>query len=232
MAEKFNDKFRIPSARLQNWDYSSAGVYFITICTYNRKHFFGECVKGKMNLSTIGLIVQGCWYDIPNHTSANIILDKFVIMPNHLHGILILGESTRTTTVETFHETSSDDKEQNDRNNSMKDGIPMTFHETSLPDENNNSIDRTPKTFHETSLPMKNKFFQKISPKSGSISRILGSFKSACSKHIKSSFPDIEFEWQERFWDNIIRNNESFETVSNYIINNPKNWADDKFFDE
>lgn len=56
---KFQDKYRIPSARLVGWDYSDDGAYFITICTANRKHFFGECKNGKMKLSTAGAIVQG-----------------------------------------------------------------------------------------------------------------------------------------------------------------------------
>ncbi len=55
--EKFKSKYRIPSARLINWDYGSEGMYFITICTKNREHFFGEIRNGEMQLSEIGAIV-------------------------------------------------------------------------------------------------------------------------------------------------------------------------------
>lgn len=58
-ADKFQNKYRIPSARHPNWDYGSNGVYFITICTKNRQYFLGECNKGEMKLSTAGAIVQG-----------------------------------------------------------------------------------------------------------------------------------------------------------------------------
>ena len=65
--EKYKGKYRIPSARHPNWDFNKDGAYFITICTKNREHFFGECKNGKMKLSTSGAIVQGFWYAIPKH---------------------------------------------------------------------------------------------------------------------------------------------------------------------
>lgn len=76
---------------------------------------------------------------------------------------------------------------------------------------------------------MKNEFFQKISPKSGSISTVIRSFKSICTRHINKDFPDIQFEWQERFWEHIIKKEEDYMKIAQYIINNPKNWEDDKF---
>lgn len=76
----------------------------------------------------------------------------------------------------------------------------------------------------------KSKFCQQISSKSGLISTIIRSFKSICSKHIHKDFPDIAFAWQDRFWDNIIKNEIAFLTISNYIIENPKNWQKDKFY--
>lgn len=60
--DKYKGKFRILSARLQHWDYGDNGSYFITACTENRTHFFGECIEGKMKLFTLGAIIQGFWY--------------------------------------------------------------------------------------------------------------------------------------------------------------------------
>ncbi|MEO8151239.1 MAG: hypothetical protein ABI723_26645 [Bacteroidia bacterium] len=68
----------------------------------------------------------------------------------------------------------------------------------------------------------------KISPKPGSISTIMRSYKSAVSK--KACLINDRFEWQERFQDHIIWNSESFETIQNYIENNPANWKNDKFY--
>ena len=87
MSEKYQNKYRIASARMKNYDYSQNGAYFITIVTKNRKHFFGKIVDGKMILNEIGKIAQKYWNEIPQHFSF-IKLDEMVVMPNHIHGIL------------------------------------------------------------------------------------------------------------------------------------------------
>ncbi len=88
--EKYLNKYRIASARLQNWDYRSRGAYFITICTANREHYFGEIENGKMKLSHLGVIADIFWHEIPARKPF-IKLGEYVIMPNHIHGILIVG---------------------------------------------------------------------------------------------------------------------------------------------
>ena len=88
--KKFQGKYRIASSRLQSWDYGSNGMYFITICTGDRRNFFGEVVQGKMILSHVGILADVLWYEIKNHAK-NIELGEFVVMPNHIHGILILN---------------------------------------------------------------------------------------------------------------------------------------------
>jgi len=84
----FKNKYRIESSRLKGWDYSSAGLYFVTICTEGRECVFGDLVDGEMQLSPIGEMAQQFWLEIPQHSSANIQLDEFVVMPNHVHGII------------------------------------------------------------------------------------------------------------------------------------------------
>jgi len=78
------------SIRLKGYDYSARGSYFLTICSHGRECLFGDVVGEEMRLSEIGDIVGKCWAEIPNHF-ANVRLDKFVVMPNHVHGILALG---------------------------------------------------------------------------------------------------------------------------------------------
>jgi REP-associated tyrosine transposase len=85
--DKFQDKYRIKSARLQNYDYARAGLYFITICTKNREHYLGEIINNTMQLSNIGVLSDVFWHETKNH-SKNIQLHQFVVMPNHLHGVL------------------------------------------------------------------------------------------------------------------------------------------------
>jgi putative transposase len=79
--------------RLKEYDYSMPGGYFITICTYDKQWLFGTIVDGEMQFSPQGLIAQRCWNDIAKHFY-NIELDAFVVMPNHIHGIIILDEIT------------------------------------------------------------------------------------------------------------------------------------------
>ncbi len=88
-SEKFKNKYRIPSARLQSWDYGKNGSYFITICTKNREHFFGEIFNEKMHLNEIGIMADKYWKEIPIHFPF-IELGKYVVMPNHVHGILTI----------------------------------------------------------------------------------------------------------------------------------------------
>ncbi|MGK7879848.1 MAG: transposase [Crocosphaera sp.] len=75
------------SMRLKNYDYSQAGAYFITICTQHKQCIFGDIKKGKMRLNHLGAIADQYWQQIPKHFS-NTALDVYIIMPNHLHGIL------------------------------------------------------------------------------------------------------------------------------------------------
>lgn len=77
------------SIRLQNYDYTQAGAYFVTICTHRRECLFGEIVDGKIQLSLAGQAVMVIWQNLPNHF-ANVELDEFVVMPNHAHAIIVI----------------------------------------------------------------------------------------------------------------------------------------------
>jgi putative transposase len=79
---------RVPT-RLSNFDYASAGAYFITICAHERRLLFGEIFGDVLVPSKIGSIVNDCWAAIPRHFP-DVDLDTFVLMPNHLHGILVI----------------------------------------------------------------------------------------------------------------------------------------------
>lgn len=92
--EKFQNKYRISSARLQNWNYGSPGLYFVTVCTKNREHYFGEIQNGEMILNELGQYVHSEWEKTPLiRPDMNLELGDFVVMPNHFHGVLIIGEN-------------------------------------------------------------------------------------------------------------------------------------------
>ena len=183
--EKYKNKYRIASARAQWWDYGANASYFITICCKNREHYFGNISNNTMNLSQAGLLADVFWHEIKHHAK-NVELDAFQVMPNHLHGILILNDDVPV--VETRHALSLQQQQ----------------------------TEQTPGQQR----------FQNQG--SNNISSIIGSYKSAVTKHANRL--KIHFGWQPRFHDHIIRDDAEFATISNYIENNVQNWEQDKFF--
>jgi len=95
------NKYRSKSLRLQHWDYAWNSAYFVTICTHKQVSCFGEIVDDKMQLSSLGIIADILWYEIKNHIP-NCELGEFVMMPNHLHGILVIDNPAQRT-VDTRH---------------------------------------------------------------------------------------------------------------------------------
>jgi len=92
------------SIRLPGYDYAQPGGYFVTICTQGRACQFGEVIDGEMRLNHAGKIVEECWSAIPDHFPS-VEMDKFTIMPNHIHGILVMcgrGTACRAPTAEQF----------------------------------------------------------------------------------------------------------------------------------
>jgi putative transposase len=84
------------SIRLNGYDYSTSGAYFITICTHDREHLFGDIVNEIMELNTFGDLARSHLHQLSQHHS-NIIMDESIVMPNHLHGIIILESSMDST---------------------------------------------------------------------------------------------------------------------------------------
>lgn len=203
---KYKNKYRIPTARAQWWNYGWNGAYFVTICTKNKAHYFGKVVNGKMVLSPLGVIADLLWHEIPHH-SPYVALGEFVVMPNHIHGILILNKP----------------------NDPIESGPPEShdpiaspaISDSGLPIESHGSIasHTLVQTGHALSLP------ESHGPiPSPTLSSIIGSYKSAVTKHANRL--GFENGWQSRFHDHIIRNEVAYEYISNYIIRNPAKWAE------
>ncbi|KAF2514081.1 transposase [Flavobacterium zhairuonense] len=200
--EKFQNKYRISSIRAQWWDYGWNGAYFITICTQDRKHYFGEIQNGKMILSEVGIIADILWHQIPIHHK-NVELGDFVVMPNHIHGILIIDKKS----------DNIDDDIVNNGNeaNNVQTGHALS-QQSQQPQELSNQNPGSQR-------------FQNIGK--NTISLIVGSYKSAVTKHAnRLGYPH---QWQKLFYDNIIRSNNDYQRISDYIVSNPENWTKDKF---
>ncbi len=92
---KFKNTYRIESTRLKDWDYSTPWWYYVTINTKNHHDYFGEIIDGKLILNPLGKIADLFWNEIPNHYK-NAELDYYVIMPIHIHGIIIINYTAVT----------------------------------------------------------------------------------------------------------------------------------------
>ena len=204
MQEKYKNRYRIESTRLQRWDYGSATAYFITICTKNRGHYFGKIVRRDamlcVSLSEIGKIVESEWYK-SFEIRSELFLDEFVIMPNHLHAIIILEKS----------------KNQNINQS----------HQSHVETHGRASLQSTDQTIVNST----NKQFIRL-PKS--ISSFIGGYKSAINSKIDDYIDENNLNmtkynrnnhfFQPDYHDHIIRNNIEYQRIKQYIINNPTNW--------
>src|SRR5690625_4596008 len=96
--DRFKNKYRIASARAPFWDYAWNAAYFVTICTKNREHWFGKITDGVMDLSDIGEIVQSEWFKtFEMRPDMNLWMGEYVVMPNHFHAIIGIGENEYNT---------------------------------------------------------------------------------------------------------------------------------------
>jgi len=89
----FDNKYRIESARLASWDYSWPGWYYVTIVVGDRQCAFGEVVSGQVCLSPLGVVAEKCWKEIPQHHHGVELDDYHEVMPNHVHGNIILNDA-------------------------------------------------------------------------------------------------------------------------------------------
>jgi REP element-mobilizing transposase RayT len=217
----FSERFRIDAARLKYWDYSNVGCYFITICTRNRINYFGKIMNKKMILSDIGIIAEKYWREMPQHFH-NIKLDQFVIMPNHVHGIIHITEYFHPIIVD-YSDKYIDYNNRNDHNIVNATNIVETLHcNVSTKNDKNRNVFTDKNNCTEKNM-------SKISPHAGSIPIIIRSYKSICTREINKSLNNTRyFHWQSRYYDRVIRNEIELIIIRKYIKNNPQNWKFDR----
>lgn len=214
---KFQNKYRIPSARWREWNYGDEGAYFITICTKQREHYFGEIKNGQMQLSEIGKTAQNEWLNSMDiRPDMNLDMECFVVMPNHIHGIVVIGKNEYNSVrddgdycKDAMHGVSM---ENNDTISDAMHGV-STDNETET-----NIIELFQKI--ET-IPSANHF----GPQSKNLASIMRGFKSAVTTTAREL--NISFGWQTRFHDHVIRDDDEFRRIAFYIEQNPMNWEKD-----
>ena len=200
--ERFQNHYRISSARAKWHDYNG-GMYFVTVCTQNREHFFGEIQNGVMRLSEIGKYANEQFQNVKNHYPyAEIPL--WVLMPNHLHAIMVINRKLIPY----------------DRR-SVETGRAPSLQRTVCP---------TVETRRAASLQGKCRTIslREIEQAKGWLSVVVGGLKSSITKFAHQH--NLPFAWQTRFHDHIIRGNEDMNKIADYIENNVARWEYDKFY--
>lgn len=182
------------SIRLKNYDYSSEGLYFITLCSEDRKNIFGEISDGELILNPLGEIAKEEWLRTPK-IRPNLSLGEYIIMPNHLHGIIHIDYQIKKKKTENTRKFES-------------------------PSQTIGAIIRG---FKGATTKRINIFIREIKDNSGSST---GELQFAPTDIILSGKGSI---WQRNYYEHIIKTEKAYENISNYIINNPKNWLNDKF---
>ena len=222
------------SIRLKGYDYSQAGLYFVTICCEDRKHQFGTIEINTMVLNEFGTLAYNEWAKLAQRFT-NFELDVFQIMPNHMHGIIALVGMGFTP--------AHDDGVKNDV------GAGFTpAHNVGAKIDVGGGF--TPAPGQPQGLP-KQVYGKPVNgaPARGaptSVGDIIGAYKSLvaneCLKIWKlkwtgvragvNTAPHMGKLWQRNYYEHIIRTEQSYQTISNYIINNPNKWKEDKFYKE
>jgi REP element-mobilizing transposase RayT len=221
MTDLFKNKYRIQTTRLQNWDYGNNAPYFITVCAKNRFHYFGEIENNEMNLNEIGSLAEHFWKEIPiKFPYAK--LDDFIVMPNHIHGILFIEKPVETQFIASNIDNDFNSEETrliaSNSNNDLQ-NVETQFIASNIDNDFNSEETRLIASLQggitKNMNPMLNE----------NISRIIRWYKGRCSFEIRKL--NINFDWQPRFHDHIIRDSNSFERIKNYIVNNPYSWETD-----
>jgi putative transposase len=241
------------SIRLKGYDYAQAGLYFITICCQDRIYRFGDIKNGEMVLNEFGEIAHNEWIKLTDRFD-NFELDIFQIMPNHMHGIILLNNVGATLAVaqnESVTKNSFDESNELNKQNELDDSNCVTDQNdlnhvgagfTPVQNDFNDTragASPVQNDFNDTragASPAKNDFNDTRAGASPAptVFDIVGAYKSlvanGCLKIYKSKNEIMGKFWQRNYWEHIIRNDESYQHISNYIINNPQNWHDDKFY--
>lgn len=240
MMTKFNQsKHHRRSIRLKGYDYSTAGLYFITLNCQNRINRFGEVINEEMELNEYGKIAHEEWIKLADRFP-NFELDTFQIMPNHMHGIISLTNNYAFDTIENNNETTVERLNEATVENDNKATIKK-LNETTVENDNKAIVGAgfTPALLLSQNDIDENHFdlraTARVAPtESASISKIIGAYKSlvanACLNIFKSKNEQMGKFWQRDYYDIIIRNEQSYKQISNYIENNPRNWKKDKFY--
>ncbi|MDX9721239.1 MAG: transposase [Myxococcota bacterium] len=206
------DRHNRRSFRLRGYDYSQAGAYFVTVCTKDRECLFGEVVDGGMRLNEAGTIVSNVWNELPSHFPC-VQLDQVVVMPNHVHGIVVLTDDERGVGAQFI-------------------APAMGTGTTSAGAPKKGAINRAP-----TLGAVVRGFKARVTAAINDL-RSLSGTAAIPSEGREDTSPSFAFDWigqtprvpvwQRNYYEHIIRDDDDLSRIRQYIIDNPAQWAFDK----
>jgi len=233
------------STRLKGYDYATPGAYYVTICAAQRGLLFGRCVHGVIELNAIGQVIQDVWLSLPRHYP-HIALDAFVVMPDHVHGIIVIVDTPapppshgaihggdggdgvgtqRTTSLRATHNTAprAPDDAPHDAPRAPHDAARAT-HDATHNAAPHDDARATPDAARTTSTRAHGGAeIPPITP--GSLPVIVRAFKSSATRQVNilRQTPGAIL-WQERYYDHIVRDADDLDRIRRYIANNPIFW--------
>ncbi len=184
------------SIRLKGYDYTQPGMYFITVCTYDFSEMFGIVRDGVVVLNEWGKIVERCWFEIPKHFR-HVQLDEFVIMPNHIHGILMIVDDTR-----------------------WGNACVAPTGDTTVDATTGACVAPTGNTGHGADVrvgPMPKSVGVMVGSFKSAISKFI-------NRRCGTSGAGI---WQRNYYERIVRSDVELRRIREYIVNNPLKWHSD-----
>ena len=189
--------------RLSGYDYSIPGLYYVTICTHKKKCLFGQVTNGEMVLNRVGRIVNDEWIKAGENRDV-LELDEWIVMPNHLHGIVTIYKTSPVAIRE----------------------LPLHGDEMQVVSALNQDIHA--RAAYEFSLQTDIRQRRNMI-----LPKFIGKFKMLTAKRVNrlGETPGKPL-WQKSYWDRIIRDEEDLNRIRQYIRNNPSQWEKDYLYGE
>jgi len=198
------------SIRLRGYDYTQPGAYFVTICTHDREHLFGEVIDGEMRVNEFGQIVQEEWFRTAQvRPYVQLQPDEFVVMPNHVHGIIWIVDDDAT-----------DARAQRSIVGAQR-SIVGAQRRPVVGAQRRPVVGAQRRCAPTADVPH-------VVP--GSLGAIVRAIKSAITKRINilRNTPGASV-WQRNYWEHIIRTERALQAIRRYIRDNPLRWDMDRY---
>ncbi|MBK7008662.1 MAG: hypothetical protein IPH36_08535 [Saprospiraceae bacterium] len=232
------------SIRLKRYDYSQAGLYFITLCIQNRNLIFGHIENAELKLNPFGEIAFKEWQNTAEIRD-NIRLHEFIIMPDHMHGIIEIIFSKGQENDRTIHPFQSPSQTIGSIIRGYKISTIKKIKDLILSIEEPRTGCIRPKINNDAPIQPQKDHLAPILPQKDHLTQITGELQFAPilpkinndapiqpQKDLLSPIEKIKSLnykiWQRNYYESIIRNDQAYHRISNYIINNPLKWAEDK----